>query len=127
MKTKKQAVDFTLVTIFICFCFGFFAISATSPALEKKAAAKNKMAKTFGFGRTATAGITTPGYADCGDDIIVFVVSSTDEIATGTAVYGNPSCTTPVPNTIIVAKTGPNAGIAFYVVNGVVGAQAEPC
>jgi hypothetical protein len=81
---------------------------------------------TDGYGVFAKAGNTTEAYS-CGENIIVFVEYSTEEIDTGTHLYGDHHCINPVNDMIITSRSGSTYGQTFYVVDGVVGEHAEPC
>jgi len=76
-----------------------------------------------GYERNAKVG----SGVECGELRLVFVIGSTEEIETGTYVWSNPNCTAPYPDGIITSLSGSTYGLSFYIVDGLVGAQAEPC
>lgn len=63
----------------------------------------------------------------CGEDILVTVANSTDEIATGTEVWIGHTMTLHYPDGVITSKSPSTYGESFIVVDGIVGEHATPC
>lgn len=89
-------------------------------------AASMKGDEVFSYSLYARAGSASEFYY-CGEDIIVFVANSTDEINTGTEIWRNHTLTVHYPDGIITSRSGSTMWQSFYIVNGIVGTSAEPC
>ncbi len=93
---------------------------------EKKVFFSKENLKFVGFSRAVRCGLTTT-YLNCGEEYTVFVASSSEEINTGTHIYGNPNCTVPAYDGVVTSLSGSTYGQTFYVVNSIVAGTASPC
>jgi len=107
----------------ILFSVLILGLALGTQSLTTKSAAKPAV---FGYSITVGAGLISEQY-NCGEDYDIGVLNSTDIIYTGTAVFINFKCITPLPNCIIVSRSGWTAGMAFYVVDGYVAGPAIAC
>ena len=112
--------------ISIIFCTMLFIIMVAFVSGTPKTVSINENTVS-GYSLYAKAGSANEMFY-CGEDnIIVTVANSTDEIDTGTEIWIGHTMTIHYTDGIITSRSGPTDGLSFFIVDGIVGASAEPC
>lgn len=107
--TLKSAILFSIMTVFI---YG-----------TSKSTVENGF---LGYIIEAKSGSSNDVFS-CGEDILVTVANSADEIATGTEVWIGHTMTLHYPDGVITSKSPSTYGESFIVIDGIVGEHATPC
>lgn len=123
-KNIVKKLKLTLLTLVACFSLVF----AGSRALQNKSEKNKSIAKSSftGYGRFVKAGSVSYGIG-CGETLIVFVDDDSNEINTGVEVWRNHTLSIHLGNGIITSQSGSTNGMSFYVTDGIIGEEADPC